>query len=69
MILQNIALNRVMQLCYFKVFASGLECLDTFWLLIPLGLGLRFVMVTFDILQIGTVANVQICICLHQTVY
>ena len=58
-----------MQLCCFKVLASGLECLDIFWLLIPFGLGLRFVMVTFDILQIGTVANAQICICLRQTVY
>jgi len=50
-----------MQLFCFKVLASGLECLDIFWLLIPFGLGLLFVMVTFGILQIGTVANVQIC--------
>jgi hypothetical protein len=59
----------MMQLCSFKVLASGLECLDIFWLLIPFGLGVRFVVVTFDILPVDTVAIVPVCICLHQTAY
>jgi hypothetical protein len=66
---KNFALNIMIQLCSFKVLASGLECLNIVWLLILFGLGLRFVVVTFGILQVDTVAIVPVCICLHQTAY
>jgi hypothetical protein len=67
MILQKYCFEHLV--LFFKVLSSGVECLDIFWLLIPFGLGLCFVMVTFDILQVGTVAGVQIWICLHKSVY